>query len=175
MTVYYFGYKGKKTRPFPPGFHIVVGNPKRTREEQPVIDRAWSYPISNPQGQEELAKKSIGFLCMEHPKYKDYGTFEKQDMYDRADMDLCAGGFQANIATRPCWNGKFPEDPTDQSHLAFASMPLDGECPDSHPERLPTLLFENTYQVDKFRGVPGYYMFNTGDTKGIIFHLLLPI
>jgi hypothetical protein len=165
QTVYYFSYSDK-TQAFPEGFHMVVGNPGRRAWDEPVINQPWTYPIDDPQKQENLAKESIGFLCIE---YQDLGTFQRKVMFTREEMDKCTGGFQANIATRGCWNGQeSPPSPHDMSHLAYSGLVLDGPCPPTHPIRLPTLLFETTYETQKFRGVPGYYMFNTGDKEGIM-------
>jgi hypothetical protein len=166
QIVYYFSFD-EKTKPFPEGFHMIFGNPRRRSMEEPVINRTWNYPIDDEVKQENLAKRSIGFLCIEHIPL---GTFDRQLMFTKEEMDMCTGGFQANIRSPSCWNGKPALSNEDMSHLAYSDSQLDGPCPDSHPERLPTLLFETTYETQKFKGVPGYYMFNTGDREGI-YHL----
>lgn len=163
QTVYYFSYD-ESTQAFPEGFHMVVGNPHRRSFAEPVISRAWSYPIANATAQEQRAKRSIGFLCIE---YQDLDTLQRQEMYSRAEMDKCTGGFQANIVTPGCWNGKIPESNGDMSHLAYSSRILDGICPDTHNIRIPTLLFETNYEIGKFIGVPGRYVFGTGDEQGM--------
>jgi hypothetical protein len=53
-------------------------------------------------------------------------------------------------------------------------MILDGNCPETHGIRLPTLLFETTYEIGPFIGVPGRYIWSTGDTTGNVFPLSTP-
>lgn len=55
--------------------------------------------------------------------------------------------------TYRCWDGKNVDTPDHKSHVAYpssGSFETTGPCPDSHPVRLPQLMYEVMWDTREF-------------------------
>ncbi len=62
----------------------------------------------------------------------------------------CDGGLQIRIRFPCCWDGTNLDSSNHKSHMAYPSMVDNGVCPNSHPVRLMSLLYEMTWSIDRF-------------------------
>jgi len=71
-----------------------------------------------------------------------------------------------------CWDGINLDSPDHKSHMAYPSRYNGGNCPSSHPVRLPGVFFEAFYAVDKFPHGEGTqpFVLSNGDPTGYGFH-----
>jgi hypothetical protein len=46
-----------------------------------------------------------------------------------------------------CWNGKDLDSPDHQSHMAFQ---VDGECPSTHPVKVPQIQLEFGFKTSEY-------------------------
>jgi hypothetical protein len=153
LTVYYEsrGGFGNQThpdyQPFPPGFRMVAGNP---------IRRTFSGTT------DELA---VSFVCLGNPSAPE-GNKMPTDKY------FCSNGFRAQIYFPMCWNGKDIDSPDHKSHMAYPTSYNLGNCPPTHPVRVPGVFFEAFYSVDQFPHGKGTqpFVWACGDQTGYGFH-----
>jgi hypothetical protein len=156
LTVYYLARSGTgaqanpKWKAFPPGFRMISGNPfRRTFDQNKVADRA------------------INFACLSNP-----GGPETNDLSPTKDR-FCQNGLRLQVHFPQCWDGSRLDTPNHSDHVAFPiERPDGGNCPSTHPVRIPNLFFEAFYSVDKFPhgdGVQRFVLAN-GDATGYGFH-----
>ena len=71
-----------------------------------------------------------------------------------------------------CWNNKTLDSPDHRSHMAYPSVYNGGDCPPTHPVRLPAIFFEAGYLIDKFPHGQGTqpFVLSSGDPTGYGFH-----
>ncbi|KAI0169631.1 hypothetical protein GGR52DRAFT_592188 [Hypoxylon sp. FL1284] len=92
----------------------------------------------------------------------------------------CAGGIRTTITFPTCWDGKNLDSPDHASHVAYpssGSFESVGPCPDSHPVRLPQLMYEVMWDTTPFNdpemwpedGSQPFY-WSTGDSSGYSQH-----
>jgi Domain of unknown function (DUF1996) len=130
ITVYYIPpYDGKTTvTAFKPGFRMLVGDPVvRTAEAQQkqLCHRCLGVPNSG------------GAPCTG----SDSKSFPNH---------FCPGGIRTTITFPTCWDGKNTDSSDHRSHVAYpssGSFESVGPCPDSHPVRLPQLMYEVMWDV----------------------------
>jgi len=154
LTVYYLSRAGtgNQSNPdfkaFPPGFRMVAGNPSRRNFSGSIEDQAVSY------------------ACLAETPNKESNLFPTDHLF-------CKNGLRAQIFFPMCWNGKDLDSPDHKSHLAYPiEMYNNGNCPDTHPVRIPGLFFEAFYSVDKFPHGDGRqpFVWSCGDPTGAGFH-----
>jgi len=71
-----------------------------------------------------------------------------------------------------CWDGKNLDSPDHRSHMAYPSSYNGGDCPDTHPVRIPGVFFEAFYSVSSFPHGNGTnpFVWSCGDPTGYGFH-----
>jgi hypothetical protein len=71
-----------------------------------------------------------------------------------------------------CWNGKDLDSPDHRAHMAYPTRYNGGDCPATHPVRLPAIFFEAFYSVDKFPHGEGRqpFVLSNGDPTGYGLH-----
>lgn len=86
---------------------------------------------------------------------------------------LCHGGIRSTVTFPTCWDGENVDSPDHRSHVAYPSsgtFESEGRCPDSHPVRLPQLMYEVLWDTREFNtkdiwpedgGQP--FVYSTGD------------
>ena len=88
------------------------------------------------------------------------------------DKHFCKNGLLMQISFPMCWNNKTLDSPDHRSHMAYPTGYSDGDCPRTHPVRLPQIYFDALYSVAKFphgRGVQPFVL-AIGDPTGYGFH-----
>lgn len=137
-----------------------------------------SAAISSGASQAELQEYSLGFNCMDWESGKNEDTLARpvipQPCHEPQDdtYKQCPSGMRAEIYFPSCWDGKSLDSDDHKSHVAYPSRVQDGECPESHPVRLPSLLFETWYQTAPVNekvnaGKKGQLVLSNGDTTGM--------
>jgi len=81
---------------------------------------------------------------------------------------FCEGGIRTTISFPTCWDGVNLDSPDHRSHVAYADIPFEpyfppvvtgqpytpamerGKCPDSHPVKLPQLMYEIMWDTRPF-------------------------
>jgi hypothetical protein len=137
ITVYYIPpYDGKtNVTAFKPGFRMLVGDAGRQTAEgmqHQLCHRC--YTTADNAG---VAGLSGGAPCTG----SDTQSFPSR---------MCAGGIRTTITFPTCWDGVNVDSPDHKSHVAYPStgtFESTGECPSTHPVRLPQLMYEVMWDV----------------------------
>ncbi|KAI5780982.1 hypothetical protein EDC01DRAFT_789999 [Geopyxis carbonaria] len=187
-TVYYFlrNDNTMDVTPFPPGFRMIGGyTKKRTGEfRKPIYDPEsvkTQASIKEGASQAELQEYSLGFNCMDWESGKNEDTLARavipQPCHEPQDAThkQCPSGMRAEIYFPSCWDGKSLDSEDHKSHVVYPSRVQDGTCPDTHPVRLPSLLFETWYTTAPINalvnaGKKGQFVLSNGDTTGWGYH-----
>jgi hypothetical protein len=90
----------------------------------------------------------------------------------QTDKHFCKNGFRMQVFFPMCWDGVNLDSPDHRSHMAYSSRFNGGDCPATHPVRLPALFFEAFYAIDKFPHGTGRqpFVLSNGDPTGYGFH-----
>lgn len=89
----------------------------------------------------------------------------------------CPGGIRSNVLYPTCWDGKNLDSPNHKDHVAYptggpSTFLSTGNCPASHPVKIPQLMLEIVWDTTGFNdkalwpatGQP--FVLSTGDTTG---------
>ncbi|KAJ3513199.1 hypothetical protein NMY22_g15113 [Coprinellus aureogranulatus] len=96
----------------------------------------------------------------------------------------CAGGIRSNANFPQCWDGVNVDSPDHASHVAHPIGPVDpftgmnlyrGTCPESHPVRLPLIIFETIWDTTPFNDMwptdgTQPFLYSMGDPTGYGHH-----
>ncbi|KAH8900759.1 hypothetical protein GQ53DRAFT_776463 [Thozetella sp. PMI_491] len=161
ITVYYIPpYDGKTTvTAFKPGFRMLVGD---------------SSLRSGSAQQRQLCHRCLGV------KYDQGGApCTGSDSKNLPNRD-CPGGIRTTITFPTCWDGKNIDSPDHKSHVAYpASGTFEsvGQCPLTHPIRLPQLMYEVMWDTRPFNDKSLWpedgsqpFFWSTGDKSGYSQH-----
>ncbi|KAH8883181.1 hypothetical protein GQ53DRAFT_664329 [Thozetella sp. PMI_491] len=136
ITVYYIPpYDGKtNVTAFKPGFRMLVGDASlrvAAGQQKQICHRCYSNIEQNPFG---------GAPCTGN----DTTSLPSKP---------CAGGIRSTVTFPTCWDGKNVDSPDHKSHVAYpktGTFESTGTCPDSHPVRLPQLMYEIMWDTRQF-------------------------
>ncbi|KAK4448697.1 hypothetical protein QBC34DRAFT_449252 [Podospora aff. communis PSN243] len=160
ITVYYIPpYDGKtKVTAFKPGFRMLVGDAGLTQaagQQRQLCHRCLG------------AAGGGGAPCTG----RDTQTLPPQ---------FCPGGIRTTITFPTCWDGKNTDSPDHKSHVAYpktGTFESTGACPDSHPVRLPQLMYEVMWDTAPFNSKELWredgsqpFLWSTQDPKGYTQH-----
>jgi len=154
LTVYYLSRSGDgpQAHPnftaIPAGFRMVAGYPARRNFTAGYVpDTAVSYACLGDQP---------------HAETPGFPT----------DKFFCRNGLRAQIFFPMCWNGRDLDSPDHRTHMSYATTYNNGNCPATHPVRIPGVFFEAFYSVDKFPHGTGKnpFVWANGDPTGYGFH-----
>jgi hypothetical protein len=160
LTVYYL-FRTGPTQPtpawkaFPPGFRMISGDP---------FKRSFNASSS--------ASQAISFVCI----VSSGPSAPQTNNMSVTDNFFCGDGFRLQVNFPQCWDGVNLDSPTHNTHVVFpiGTNPDSGDCPASHPVRLPELFFEAFYSVSSFPHGPGQgtgrFVLACGDPTGYGFH-----
>jgi len=161
VLVYYVSAQPGKITAFKPGFRMLVGDPTR-RTADPNMKRQNCY------------------RCYTGPNFGGDTSAPCQDSkIDFAGLPptACKGGIRSNIHFPTCWDGKNLDSPDHRSHVAYPTsgpatfLSLGGNCPSTHPVRIPQLMYEVVWDTTPFNnewptdGSQPFY-FSYGDNTG---------
>ncbi|OCL06293.1 hypothetical protein AOQ84DRAFT_390285 [Glonium stellatum] len=163
VLVYYVSAQPGKITAFKPGFRMLVGDPTN-RQADPTL------------------KRQNCFRCYTGPNFGGDVSAPCQD----AKIDTqalpaqpCKGGIRSNILFPTCWDGKNLDSPDHKAHIAYPTsgpatfLSLGGDCPSTHPVRIPQLMYEVVWDTTPFNdknewptdGSQPFY-FSYGDNTG---------
>ncbi|KAF2751512.1 hypothetical protein M011DRAFT_483413 [Sporormia fimetaria CBS 119925] len=163
VLVYYVSAQPGNVQAFKPGFRMLVGDPSR-RTPDPAMRRQNCY------------------RCYTGPNFGgDTAAPCADNRLDTAGLppDVCKGGIRSNIHFPTCWDGKNLDSPDHKSHVAYPTsgpanfLSLGGNCPSTHPVRIPQLMYEVVWDTTPFNdksqwptdGSQPFY-FSYGDNTG---------
>ncbi|KAK3375721.1 hypothetical protein B0T24DRAFT_205950 [Lasiosphaeria ovina] len=142
---------GKTLQPFPPEFRMVAGD---------MTLRSYNHT--------SMEQRAIEFICL--PDIGKTGLAPFPGFPNRT----CNGGLQLRVRFPSCWDGKNADWKDHRSHMAYPSGLDNGFCPDTHPVRVPSLLYESTWDVAAFNHLrePGDqpFVLSQGDPTGYGYH-----
>jgi len=147
--------KDKKADPFefPHGFRMIAGNP-------------WiRSPPTDVQRQNITQWICHGSNGMNQGTSGGFPT----GVTDCPEVD----GFNGAIHYPHCWNGDDFDPANPQAHVVYPDGDIqNGDCPSSHPTRLPHIFIENTFDihaiVDQVK--PDSFVLAMGDNTGLGWH-----
>ncbi|PSN74275.1 hypothetical protein BS50DRAFT_480003 [Corynespora cassiicola Philippines] len=154
MTVYYIPpYDGiSNVTAFKPGFRMLAGN-------------------SNLRNSTS-SSRGVCHRCFEGPNFRPFGgaPCTGNDTTHLPDH-FCPGGIRTQVTFPTCWDGVNLDSPDHQSHVAYAEIP--GKCPESHPIKLPQLMFEIMFDTRPYNNEDMWnsdgsqpFVFSMGDATG---------
>jgi hypothetical protein len=173
---YYFlnsapGQDGNITA-FPEGFRMIAGTSTRRNYSIGADDYTKPDPekslwaMLGQTSQADLEQRAIGFNCLDYSKAPE-GSLYRHYLPDKDYLDAnCKNGVRFEIMFGSCWDGKNLDSPDHKSHVAYPDLVMNGNCPDSHPVRLPGLFFEVIWETSVFAGKSGKFVVSNGDTLG---------
>lgn len=166
----YYLLNGDNITAFPPDFQMLAGNTKRrtyTAGDPSVSDpekSAWSS--LGQTDQDSLEQRSLGFNCLNYGRDPE-GTLYRHYMPDKEYLDAnCANGLRLEIMFPSCWDGENVMSANHKDHVAYPDLVMNGNCPDSHPIRLPGLLYETIWGTQNFDDRDGMFVLANGDPTG---------
>lgn len=154
LTVYYPTRVGNgnqsnpKYRAFPKGLRMIAGDPyRRTLNTSSHADMA------------------VTFACI--------GVPGPETPYLPKDVSACVDGLRAQVGFPMCWNGRDLDSPDHKSHMSYPIEEYNnGDCPASHPVRLPFVFYEVSFSITGFPRQTTYQPFTwaCGDDTGYGYH-----
>ncbi|AEO63835.1 uncharacterized protein THITE_2037606 [Thermothielavioides terrestris NRRL 8126] len=161
ITVYYIPpYDGKTTvTAFKPGFRMLVGD----------------AGLRSAEGmQRQICHRCLG------AEYNQGGAPCTGSDSKELPKHFCDGGIRTTITFPTCWDGKNIDSPDHKSHVAYpksGSFETTGPCPDTHPVRLPQLMYEVMWDTREFNSKDLWpedgsqpFVWSTGDSVGYSQH-----
>ncbi|KJR83687.1 uncharacterized protein SPSK_00155 [Sporothrix schenckii 1099-18] len=163
LTVYYIPpYDGHtNVTAFKPGFRMLVGD----------------AALRSPRGQQ----RQICHRCFSTIEQVPFGGAPCTGADTQAlPSGFCAGGIRTTITFPTCWDGVHTDAPDHKSHVAYpatGTFESTGDCPASHPVRLPQLMYEVMWDTREFNDAALWpadgsqpFVYSTGDRKGYSQH-----
>ncbi|KAL2182251.1 hypothetical protein L209DRAFT_738639 [Thermothelomyces heterothallicus CBS 203.75] len=119
-----------------------------------------SFNISMDPETHDLVRDSTCTTCTFSEDFSNYWTAvlyfcapctgsDSQTLPDH----FCEGGIRTTVTFPTCWDGKNIDSPDHKSHVTYpetGSFETTGPCPDSHPVRLPQLMYEVMWDTTEF-------------------------
>ncbi|KAI0459952.1 hypothetical protein F5B21DRAFT_203547 [Xylaria acuta] len=174
MLAYYL-LRGDNVTAYPPSFQMVAGS--NYRRDYTVGD---PYSPDPPQsnwaglkqtGQSDLEQRAIGFNCLNYQQAPEASLF-RHYLPNKTFTDAnCPDGLRLELMFPSCWNGE-PDSEDHKSHVAYPDLVGNGNCPDTHTQRLVTLFFETIWDTNaaQFQGKSGSFVMSNGDRTGFGYH-----
>jgi len=153
LTVYYPSRTGSGAqsnpswKAFPPGLRMLAGSPsRRTFEPTSLNDQATSY------------------ACLGTTPSPETNAFP-------VDITACIYGLRAQVWFPMCWDGVNLDSPDHKQHMAYPSNVNGGDCPATHPVRVPGVFFEILFSITGFpKQNTNPFVWSCGDPTGYGLH-----
>ncbi|KAK0630521.1 hypothetical protein B0T17DRAFT_590009 [Bombardia bombarda] len=160
IVVYYIAPKKNTVTAFKPGFRMFVGD---------VMNRQPKY------------KSQSCFRCYTGPNFGGDDLAPCSDTkidFEGFPPQPCLGGIRSNILYPTCWDGKNLDSPNHKDHVAYpksgpSNFLSTGDCPASHPVKIPQLMLEVVWDTTKFNNKAEWpedgsqpFVLSTGDKTG---------
>ncbi|KAI0018180.1 hypothetical protein F4780DRAFT_752303 [Xylariomycetidae sp. FL0641] len=163
ITVYYIADPdaNKKVTAFKPGFRMLVG------------DAALTSPGSAPK---------VCHRCM--PATGDNTNLNCAAPDSQVlPNEFCVGGIRSVLTFPTCWDGKNTDSADHKSHVAYpvsgasTTVGAEGVCPDTHPVKIPQVMFEVMWDTRPFNDKDLWpedgsqpFVWSTNDAQGYSQH-----
>ncbi|CAH0058879.1 unnamed protein product [Clonostachys solani] len=173
MLAYYL-LNAENITGYPANFRMLSGTTSRrtyTAGDPSLADPAQSLWKSLGQTtQEDLEQRALGFNCLNYDRAAE-GTLYRHYMPDKAYLDAnCKNGLRLEIMFPSCWDGVNTDSGNSKDHVAYPDLVMNGNCPDTHPVRLPGLLYEVIWETQALVGRDGIFVLSNGDPSGFGYH-----
>ncbi|KAI0190649.1 hypothetical protein EV127DRAFT_429743 [Xylaria flabelliformis] len=167
ITVYYIPpYDGKtQVTAFKEGFRMLVGD--AALETSEGMQRQLCHRCYTTAENAGVSGVSGGAPCTG----SDTKSFPSEP---------CPGGIRTTITFPTCWDGVNVDSPDHKSHVAYpitGTFESVGQCPSTHPVRLPQLMYEVMWDTKPFNDPELWpedgsqpFVWSTGDGKGFSQH-----
>ncbi|OAA66985.1 hypothetical protein SPI_01561 [Niveomyces insectorum RCEF 264] len=161
MTVYYMQDalfdvdQPSNVTAFKPGFRMLTGDPTfRTKKQAGKF-------------------RQITYTCLDNPgtRFPETQAFPAHP---------CKAGIMASLRFPTCWDGKNLDSPNHQDHISYpatGTFESGGDCPDTHPVRLPQLMYETIWDTTPFNDPSLWpedgsqpFVWSMGDVTGYASH-----
>ncbi|KAF2685437.1 hypothetical protein K458DRAFT_300665 [Lentithecium fluviatile CBS 122367] len=164
ILVYYVSAQPGKVTAFKPGFRMLVGDPMNRKVDTKMKMQNCYRCYTGPNFGGDTAAP-----CAD-------GKLDTQQL----PKDVCKGGIRSNILFPTCWDGVNLDSPDHKSHVAYPTsgpanfLSLGGNCPSTHPVRIPQLMYEVVWDTTPFNnkadwpadGSQPFYL-SYGDNTGL--------
>lgn len=149
---------------------MLAGNTYQRNFTGQFPDIPQSFWPTYPADQFWLQQRALGFNCFHYDAGFDE-PFDYRHMFPSKEyMDSnCTDGLRLELVFPSCGNGSL-DSADHSSHMAYPNLVHQGNCPDSHPIRYPTLYYEVIWSTNAFAGVDGQFLLATGDPTGTSYH-----
>eukprot|EP01119_Soliformovum_irregulare_P009278 TRINITY_DN2251_c0_g2_i1.p1 TRINITY_DN2251_c0_g2~~TRINITY_DN2251_c0_g2_i1.p1 ORF type:complete len:613 (-),score=171.91 TRINITY_DN2251_c0_g2_i1:55-1869(-) len=155
LTVYYLSRAGSGNQsdpdwqPIPKGLRMLAGDAMRRSFSGSLEDRA------------------VNYACLSSIK-----SPPREPNLFPTNNYTCDNGLRAQVFFPMCWDGVNLDSPNHKSHMAYPSGVDGGNCPDTHPVRIPGIFFEAFYSLKGFPHGQGFnpFVWSNGDPTGYGFH-----
>lgn len=163
---------------FPDGFRMIAGDSLRRNfsisgiqgdlnDAQSPDPGKSSWAALGQTTQADLEARSTGFNCLNYAKPPEASLY-RHYMPDKTYLDeQCADGLRLEVMFRSCWNGVDLDSSDHKSHVAYPDLVINGDCPTTHPVRLPGLFYETIWNTNAFRDFDGKFVMSNGDVQGM--------
>lgn len=157
---------------FPQGFRMIAG--ENTRRNYTVGNGDYEQPDPpksewaglGQTNQEDLSQRALGFNCLDYTKDAE-GSLYRHFMPSKDYIDTnCPDGIRMELMFPSCWDGVNLDSDDHKSHVAYPDLVISGDCPDTHPERLPGLFFETIWDMASYSDRDGIFVMSNGDPLG---------
>jgi len=163
LTVYYLSRAGStganrtnpNWQPIPNGLRMLAGDPAR---------RVWNN--------KDVKHNAVSYVCLNY----NGGGFQESSDWSPLSTYKCPQGIRAQIWFPMCWDGVNLDSSDHKSHMSYPIngnyKPDGGDCPNTHPVRIPGVFFEHLYSTDGFPHGDGKnrFLWSMGDPTGFGFH-----
>lgn len=179
----YTDTSGKVITPeaFPVGFSMISGNALKrntslsdegavTATEDPLRTNPNSAGPWPNESQEQLAERAIGFNCLNY-KATPEPSRGRHSLPSKDWLDAhCPDGLRLELLFPSCWNGELDGGKEHNTHVAFPTTLMGGDCPKGYDRRLPILFYETIVAIQDFKGKAGQFVLANGDPTGYGYH-----
>ncbi len=116
--------------------------------------------------QDRLRQRAVGFNCLNYGRAAE-GSLYRHYMPSKDMLDAnCTDGIRAELMFPMCWDGKNLKSANHKDHMAYPTLIMDGDCPSTHPVKLPGIFFETIFATNKYKNRKGRFVWSNGDTTG---------
>ncbi|KAH9909492.1 hypothetical protein F4778DRAFT_719 [Xylariomycetidae sp. FL2044] len=174
MLAYYL-QRGDNVKAFPKNFQMIAGSNYRrayTVGDPDSPDPPQSdWAALGQTSQDDLEQRAIGFNCLNYAKTAEASLFRHKLPDQQFLNENCPDGVRMEMMFPSCWNGE-TDSHDHKSHVAYPDLVGNGNCPDTHPQRLVTLFYETIWNTndDTLTNRTGEFVISNGDPTGFGYH-----
>jgi hypothetical protein len=178
VTVYYISPRAGQVTAFKPVCQAPLPPCPRTAPHLPR--QGFRMFVGDVARRTPLYKSQSCFRCFSGPNFGGDDMAPCSDTrrdFEGFPPQPCPGGIRSNVLYPTCWDGKNLDSPNHKDHVAYpvggpSNFLSTGDCPASHPVKIPQLMLEIVWDTRAFNdrslwpasGQP--FVLSQGDTTG---------